>query len=144
MVAPQPTNPDSKPASEPTSVGTGGAPLLESHRAGRTPVVRVGSRSSRSGRLAVVGLCGIISGVLGVMLAPLLGMLGVALGILALVLGSAARAHMQPRREGRWVATSAIVLGIGAIGIGIITFVVEVGCLAWVIQARCWRVRGQL
>jgi hypothetical protein len=65
---------------------------------------------------------GFVSGVVGILAAPFVGLLGAALGFLALVLGSTARGHMAPGRSGRWVASTAFVLGIIGIALGFVSF----------------------
>jgi hypothetical protein len=83
---------------------------------------RVGGRREQKWATGSGRVVGFVSGVLGILAAPFVGLLGAALGFLALVLGSTARGHMAPGRSGRWVASTAFVLGIIGIALGFVSF----------------------
>ncbi|UOQ87842.1 DUF4190 domain-containing protein [Agromyces endophyticus] len=68
----------------------------------------------------------LIAGILGVVIAAFVPIVAIALGFLALVLGSTARGHMVPGRPGRGVATAAFVIGIVAVVLGAVSWVLAV------------------
>lgn len=104
-------------------------PLEDAPRnlAGQPPLIAADGKPAEQ-KWATGGgrIVALIAGILGVVIAAFVPIVAIALGFLALVLGSTARGHMVPGRPGRGAATAAFVIGIVAVVLGAVSWVLAV------------------